>query len=96
MIATMERRRKRGERRHPGLSVRAERGPRRLLTVAQLCDYLGISRSQLCRTTVRLEIPFVKLTEKGCEYFDIHDVDAWIEKRKTGGAGVIIEQERTG
>lgn len=93
MIALMEKRRKRGERRHPGLSVRAERGPRRLLTVAQLCDYLGISRSQLCRTTVRLEIPFVKLTDHGLEYFDIHDVDAWIEKRKSGAAGVTIEQE---
>lgn len=68
--------------RHPVGSPRSARVESRLLTVGQMADYLGIGRTQLCRTAIRLEIPHVRLTPGGNEYYDRADIEAWIERKK--------------
>lgn len=70
---------------HPSTSPRHERVASRLLTVGQMADYLGVGRTQLCRTAIRLEIPYIQLTPGGNEYYDRADIDRWIDGKKQGG-----------
>ncbi|HOK56910.1 MAG TPA: helix-turn-helix domain-containing protein, partial [bacterium] len=53
---------------------------KRLLTIKEASEYLGISEKGLYNMVWRKEIPFVKIRKR--VRFDIEDIKEWIERNK--------------
>ncbi len=58
----------------------AEKIQKRLLTIKEASEYLGISEKGLYNMVWRKEIPFVKIRKR--VRFDIEDIKEWIERNK--------------
>jgi len=55
-------------------------GEKRLLTIKEASDYLGISVKGLYNMVNRRELPFYKIGKR--VRFDMKQLDEWIEKHK--------------
>ncbi len=61
------------------------------ITVDELADYLGLSKSAVYKITSKKEIPFYNPGGKKI-YFKRIEVDAWIETSRVAPDSEIIEQ----
>jgi excisionase family DNA binding protein len=73
----------------------AEDTERRMLTVAQACQYLNLSRTTLYRMIKDKEVSPVPLTP-GRTLFDRKDLDELIEKAKKPGQEPVRKKGRKG
>lgn len=64
---------------------------KRLLTIKEASEYLGISVRGLYLMVYRRQIPFVKLGGK--IRFDLKKLDEWIEKNTIPSAEDLIEKK---
>ncbi|MCM8772761.1 MAG: helix-turn-helix domain-containing protein [Candidatus Omnitrophica bacterium] len=64
---------------------------KRLLTIKEASEYLGISVRGLYLMVYRRQIPFVKLGGK--IRFDVKKLDEWIEKNTIPSAEDLIEKK---
>ena len=60
---------------------------KKLLTVADLAEYLSISKSLVYELMDRGEIPFVRVGKSKGYRFDPDDVQAFVQKRKRQNEG---------
>lgn len=52
---------------------------RRFATIAELSEYLNISRHTLYSWVSRKKIPYLKIS--GTLRFDMHDIDKWLKEK---------------
>jgi len=64
---------------------------KRLLTIKEASEYLGITVNGLYHMVYRREIPFVKI--KGRIRFDLNDIDEWIERNKVRDFSSLLEEK---
>jgi len=65
-------------------------GEKRLFTIKEASEYLGISVNALYCRVCRKQIPFVKIGK--LLRFDKKDIDNWIEKQKISDTEEITEE----
>jgi putative molybdopterin biosynthesis protein len=63
---------------------------KRLLTIKEASEYLGITENALYCMVYRRQIPFVKIGKR--LRFDKIDLDKWIEKQKILDSETITEK----
>jgi len=64
---------------------------KRLLTIKEASEYLGISEKGLYNMVYRREIPFVKLGGK--LRFDIIDIEKWINDNKISCVDALLNEK---
>ena len=64
---------------------------KRLLTIKEASEYLGISEKGLYNMIYRREIPFVKLGGK--LRFDIIDIEKWINDNKISCVDALLNEK---
>ena len=69
----------------------ASNASNRIISVAEACELLGISRSTLYKLIRIGEIPAFKLSQGGRWRFEQRDLEVWLEDRKSAEAPPIRE-----
>ena len=71
----------------------ADNASSKIISVAQACEMLGISRSTLYKLIRIGEVPAFKLSQGGRWRFEQRDLEVWLEDRKSAEAPPIRELE---